>query len=204
MINKIVYHSDNLSENKYIKYMYKNNINPFKDKVDSVAIVGNSSCLLDSTYGKKIDKHDKVVRFNLAKTYGYEDNVGSKTDIRLLGKNLLFQEKNEIIIHRFNKPEYLKYNVDNKVFGKNYYAFSKDFMEHCKVVLGKLYTGIPSSGFCGVLIGLLISKEVYLYGFDIDKKYHYFDDIDFRNEKGHNFNNEYKFYEKQKNIIWKK
>jgi hypothetical protein len=53
-----------------------------KDK--RVAVVGSSGILLNTEFGSEIDDHDIVVRFNVARTEGYEKHVGSKTDIRVM------------------------------------------------------------------------------------------------------------------------
>jgi hypothetical protein len=50
----------------------------------SCAIISNSGMLIGSGLGKEIDRHDFVWRLNMAPTKGYEKDVGSKTDIRLL------------------------------------------------------------------------------------------------------------------------
>ena len=47
-----------------------------------IAIVGNGQLL--KNYGKQINKHDLVIRFNKAKTEGYEKLVGTKTDVLAL------------------------------------------------------------------------------------------------------------------------
>jgi len=41
-----------------------------KDK--KIAVVGSSGILLDKEYGEEIDKHDYVVRFNVARVKGFE------------------------------------------------------------------------------------------------------------------------------------
>lgn len=46
------------------------------------AIVGNSPIVLEKEWGNEIDSHDIVVRFNIAKTQGFEKHVGSKSSIR--------------------------------------------------------------------------------------------------------------------------
>jgi hypothetical protein len=50
--------------------------------MSTCAIVGNSPIVLDSKNGSFIDSHDKVIRFNIAKTAGYEKFVGTKTTDR--------------------------------------------------------------------------------------------------------------------------
>jgi len=46
-----------------------------------VVVVGNASSLLDSRQGKLIDCCDVVVRLNKFKCAGYEDDVGTKTNV---------------------------------------------------------------------------------------------------------------------------
>lgn len=47
------------------------------------AVISSSPSMLDSQYGEDIDKHDVVIRFNMAKTVGYEDDVGARTSLML-------------------------------------------------------------------------------------------------------------------------
>eukprot|EP00898_Chlorokybus_atmophyticus_P005324 jgi/Chlat1/5793/Chrsp387S05512 len=51
---------------------------------NTCAIVGNSGSLLYEQYGKDIDAHDAVFRFNQAPTLGYEVHVGSRTTFEFL------------------------------------------------------------------------------------------------------------------------
>jgi len=48
------------------------------------ALVGSSGTLIDKGLGKEIDKHDIVIRFNLAPILGHEKDVGSRTDFRII------------------------------------------------------------------------------------------------------------------------
>ncbi len=60
------------------------------------AFVGNSGTMKYSTYGKEIDGHDMVYRFNQAPTVGYEKHVGSRATFESLNAkhahNLLRQD----------------------------------------------------------------------------------------------------------------
>lgn len=51
---------------------------------DRCALVGNSGSLLSADFGKEINKHDVVIRFNQAPTKGFEKFVGNKTTFRVL------------------------------------------------------------------------------------------------------------------------
>ena len=52
----------------------------------SCAVVGSSGSLRGARLGRAIDAHDVVIRFNYAPTRGYEDDVGTKTDVRVCFK----------------------------------------------------------------------------------------------------------------------
>jgi hypothetical protein len=54
------------------------------EKLNSCAIVGNSGHILEKPYGKSIDNHDMVVRFNTLPTAGYTKKVGARTTFRFL------------------------------------------------------------------------------------------------------------------------
>ena len=61
-----------------------NHITKEVQREQSVAVVGNSGKLLSEEKGEFIDSHDIVFRCNLAKTEGFEKNVGTKTDFRFI------------------------------------------------------------------------------------------------------------------------
>jgi hypothetical protein len=47
-------------------------------------VVGDSGGLLATELGSLIDRHDAVLRFNLAPTAGHQAHVGHKTTFRML------------------------------------------------------------------------------------------------------------------------
>ena len=53
-----------------------------------VAIIGSSGKLEDSGLGEEIDSYDDVIRFNRAPTELYEEDVGSKTTIRVVNSHV--------------------------------------------------------------------------------------------------------------------
>ena len=61
----------------------------------SVAIVGSSGILLDKEYGKDIDSHDIIMRFNMARVKGFEKHVGSKTDFRMIAGKSFWRDLSE-------------------------------------------------------------------------------------------------------------
>ncbi|KAJ9188687.1 hypothetical protein P3X46_000058 [Hevea brasiliensis] len=58
-------------------------------KYSSCAVVGNSGILLQKHYGELIDGHEVVIRLNNARTNGFEQHVGSKTNISFVNSNIL-------------------------------------------------------------------------------------------------------------------
>lgn len=54
------------------------------ESIKSCAVVGNSPGIIGTQYGKEIDRHEMVFRCNAAMIDGYEQDVGSRTDYRLM------------------------------------------------------------------------------------------------------------------------
>ncbi|XP_061345394.1 beta-1,6-galactosyltransferase GALT29A-like [Gastrolobium bilobum] len=59
------------------------------ERYSSCAVVGNSGILLNKDYGKMIDSHEVVIRLNNARVEGFENKVGSKTNISFVNSNIL-------------------------------------------------------------------------------------------------------------------
>lgn len=138
-------------------------INFIKGK--SIAIVGNSVSIFNSKYGKEIDNHDVVIRFNK----GFPDkpeSQGTRTDILILACKLSNEEMKKYnpkyTIRRLNVPEY-DFTCD--------YVFLYDFIHQISGGLGAR----PSSGLMAIEFALRHeAKKVDVYGFTFFKDATYY------------------------------
>ena len=130
-----------------------------------VAIVGNSVSIFNSKYGKDIDNHDIVIRFNK----GFPNNIesqGSKTDILMLACHLTDDEikkyNPKYTIRRLNIP-YYNFTCD--------YVFTDSFMREISQNLGAR----PSSGLMMIEFALKSeAKIIDVYGFTFFKDATYY------------------------------
>ena len=63
-----------------------------KIKDVKVIVIGNSPSILLEPWGERIDKYDIVIRVNNCPTEGFEEFIGSKTDIWATTKNILHHD----------------------------------------------------------------------------------------------------------------
>jgi hypothetical protein len=71
----------------YLKKIFyaDSNIDKFHLSEKTCSLVSTSGALLKTRNGEDIDKHDVVMRFHSSPTRGYEDHVGSRSDISMNG-----------------------------------------------------------------------------------------------------------------------
>jgi len=186
----------------------------------SIAVVGNSGKLLSEEQGEFIDSHDIVFRCNLAKTEGFEKNVGTKTDFRFIaGKsfwrdltgqfssyedNFLTNLKDQ---HFIIKAEPLYAAIQGII--KNYNTESKilyirqDFIDDAQESIG---IDDISLGMTAILMANQWSNNVSVFGFTFFQEgwdeQHYFESIT-PYSRGHNplAEKEYVKYLEQEKLI---
>jgi hypothetical protein len=165
-------------------------VSPWGRSVKSVAVVSSSPALLDTGYGPLIDDHDIVIRFNFAPSRGYEDDVGSRTDIRIMGRNWIFWEGDEVIIHRYSgnanhdlyveRDDSLLLMINNSDTNR-LYSFNIEFLTYASDLFN---AKVPSSGAIGVALALRLFGNVTLFGFTTSYSdhhkgmWHYYNDTE--------------------------
>jgi len=180
----------------------------FKDK--TCAIVGNAPTVLENGYGKYIDSHDVVVRFNHSQTAGFEMNVGTKTNFRIISakvfgykecnsltsfnSNFIPSLKNEHFILKSDmnlSPRYLVGGLINNINGSNKVSIVQPSFQ--RTILESFAAGEPSSGIFGIQLFLLFFNSVSIFGFDFYKNaantqdLHYFEQVEAPGLDVHNF-----------------
>lgn len=137
-------------------------INPYEEirpileyiKGKSVAIVGNASSIFDTHYGKEIDDHDIIIRFNRG-FITKPESQGSKTSIVILATELNIDEKASY------KAMYYVNRSKNTRCGD--YTIGNVMRARLKSWLGKQ----PSSGFMAIdICRTAKAKSIDIYGFD--------------------------------------
>mgnify|MGYP000612512560 CR=1 FL=1 len=133
----------------------------------TIALVGNSQCLFDHTYGKDIDKHDIVVRFNKGKIVS-PDSQGTRTDVLALACFLAGRDIKKMFGAKWllwTSPKTKKFfpygwsTLSKLVFLPNslWRDINEDYLDGFR----------PSSGF--FVLCYLVEKKpasISLYGFD--------------------------------------
>jgi hypothetical protein len=164
---------------------------------NTCAVVGsNGNVRNNENFGKEIDKHDVVIRFNDAPTVGYEDVVGSKTTIRIQNSDFCAKGErgskdfgNEICMHYTASPPDKMCNKASSSSCKLVYPSHRDSkfifwywkmnkikgiedlacIENAK--LNKRCNVLKiSAGYYGIQLALNLCGSVDLYGFGTSKE----------------------------------
>lgn len=143
-----------------------NRLAPLKEMLEGkrVAIVGNSSCLLEKNQAKEIDSHDIVIRFN--KGFPSKE-VGYKTDIVFLACTLTIPElmkfEDAYLVRRSNL---CKNSCHYKIWPATRVSLAQDANEVVKG-FGGIKKSQASTGFLAINFALSSNpKSIDLYGFD--------------------------------------
>jgi len=158
-----------------------------------ILLIGNGSSIEDKKIGEYIDNNfDVVVRFNRAKTEGFEEYVGSKTSIWAI-HDLRITLVDNNILNKYDKITFVcpnfKYNNFKKIFDNKFkyidknkvILISSDYENKIKNNQEGWNNAFPTTGFLNILWALDYYKDdqIYIYGFDHVSKdykyYHYFD-----------------------------
>ena len=169
-----------------------------------LAIVGNGK--LSQNYGKDIDSCDLVIRFNKAKTKGYEQLVGTKTSILALvgetslsynqavdklDKSIVRDIEYIYISGRKRNEDYEKAILKLKGHGNIIFQYiNYDYFKAMCTLIDIKTNKNPSTGI-NILCYMIAThmnlndgdNEFNIYGFDNFKSGHYFDDEN-RNNSG--------------------
>jgi hypothetical protein len=149
-----------------------NSLEKFCDN-KKIAIVGNSSRILNHNYGDIIDSHDVVVRINHAPKYiaKYPKNVGTKTTIMSYGLSRLDLAKE--ISNKCN-PQYnlflIRCNGEIKDY-KPYSLFKNPFhgdIEEYRILKSNFAEFKPSTGIVTInyFVNNINFSKLNLFGFD--------------------------------------
>lgn len=174
------------------------------DYKKSLAVVGNAISIFDSAYGKDIDAHDEVVRFNKGISIIDKKSQGSKTDLLAVNGvdifHLLSDNKKDVDLYNHNKFKILKFfdkdatalNTEKGVvdiFVNKYELFSG--MSDCTASKILRFT----TGFTFLYwlnkTGKLKTEynKIDLYGFDFGKTYTYYNDLYYNTLRSRSFHN---------------
>jgi hypothetical protein len=164
--------------------------------LDRVHLIGNSSILSGSGLGEEIDSCP-VVRINTAPTSGYEDDVGSRTDARVICGGLqmgydtewLSSLSGETLI-LYPTPEDVRKNAQRLTSADNSlrYLHGEAIEAWGQFLDESPLEERPTSGLYGAWFLSKIVKQVHLYGFGFYRSSgsgHYWEDLETDNE-GHN------------------
>ena len=189
-----------LNAKKHILKESKNIQNLLKiQENNKIAIVGSSSKLLKKKYGKKIDNHHVIIRFNRAPTKGFEKYVGSKTTLRFLNEHTFqgipygkyvkqreakfvkkLKNKNICVIvdDNLSKIQRYKYLYSNK---KNNILFLENKLNHFlrfsiisdfnifKKIYYYKYKPNFTTGMFVIALMIIFKQKISVYGFDKNK-----------------------------------
>ena len=177
-----------MSETAFINYTEERVFKePLKVPLNKVAIIGGSSSLSKNNFGKEIDEHDYVVRFNRAPTKGFEDIAGSKCSLRVANNHVFDNHKEDPSVWTGQPHDFIKNLKDTTIlyFGpdinpwNNYkkntdnscslYRFQYENSDLLKMRLGVKFGANFSVGVGVIVLFVLSGITPTIYGFDVEE-----------------------------------
>jgi len=170
----------NNSYNTFIDDIF--NLLNINDINSEISIIIPSKVLLEQKNGNKIDRSDFVIRFNQSIVKGYEEYVGSKTDLLVSNYKTYENIISGVYSLNYNK---LILATPNKINDNNIIRFDYNFIS---IILERynFRPKIPTAGLSMILLLVELGyKNINIYGFEHreDKKYTYYYKEDKNNDE---------------------
>ena len=155
----------------------------------SVAIVGNAKSLFDRKYGKEINEHDFVIRFNKGFVIDPESQ-GTKTSFLILACPLTKEQ-----IDSYGSTFVANRSASSKYGNEVQYTLGNRERNEIKNFIGSQ----PSTGFMAVDISLCFgAKSIDLYGFDFEETPTFYNPKDYKTQ--HDYTSERQILEEYERI----
>uniref|UniRef100_A0A4W5P0D4 CMP-N-acetylneuraminate-beta-galactosamide-alpha-2,3-sialyltransferase 1 n=1 Tax=Hucho hucho TaxID=62062 RepID=A0A4W5P0D4_9TELE len=164
------------------------------ERCRTCAVVGNSGNLKGSHYGALIDSNDFIIRINMAPTFSYEEDVGSRTTHKVMYPESAIDLDNTtrflLIPFKTLDLQWLPSAITNG--SKITYSYSPlrpkikvlvlnpVFMKYVHEVWLDYQGKYPSTGFMALILAIHICDEVNVYGFGADNDgywHHYWETL---------------------------
>jgi hypothetical protein len=164
--------------------------------MDRIHLIGNSPILLGSGLGEEIDSCP-VVRINTAPTSGYEEDVGGRTDARVVCGNLQkgshsgwLSTLSEETLILYPTPEKVRKNAQRITSADNSlrYLHGEAVEAWAKFLSESPLEERPTSGLFGAWFLSSIAEQVHLYGFgfyESTESHYYWKDEKVDDDQGH-------------------
>lgn len=169
---------------------------------ESVAIVGSSNNVLNRYNGGVIDRFKEVVRFNRAPVKGYEQDVGSRTTLRVVNPHVFTCEKftrwktDNNFVQRIRNGRIVCMGHHSKGHFKRQEKIDKsNQLFHCEhfgsIKIPEIKNGTPTIGIAFIWLCIQADIVPHVFGFGVYENgiSHYFEERD-NKSNCHNYNPE--------------